>query len=287
MVLFSCPVKLNTFARAEMRANNVITHISMKQTVLCALALFICTVSLPAIADALNVTTPRGQKVEVVVDFPSGPGPFPAVVLAPGQGYPMTLPALAQTARRLVDQGVAVYRFNWAYFTRTPKGGGPSDDLSHELEDLSAVLAVARAEPRVDRTRLSVGGKSLGSIIAWRAFSADKSLRSGLFLTPVCSRAAKGQSTPIPVAEENYPGIAVERRPISFILGDRDPLCAPSVLYRFAANAAGPARVAVIGGDHNYENRTVKGAAADQARDRNIDAVAQLAAIFIVDASAD
>lgn len=263
------------------------THARMKQALSSALALLICTVSLPARADALGLTTPRGAKVEAVVDFPAGPGPFPAVVLAPGQGYPMTQPALAQTAKRLVDQGVVVYRFNWAYFTRTPLGGGPSADLALELEDLSAVLAVARAEPRVDRSRLSVGGKSLGSIVAWRAFSADPSLRSGLFLTPVCSRSAKGQSPPIPVAEQNYPGISAERRPIAFILGDRDPLCAPSVLYRFAANAAGPARVAVVGGDHSFENRTVTGAAADQARDRNINAVAQLAAIFIVDAAAD
>lgn len=174
-----------------MRATNKLTtHVSMLPTVIRALALLICTVSLPALADALNLTTLRGAKVEAVVDFPSGPGPFPAVVLAPGQAYHMALPALVQTARRLVDQGVAVYRLNWAYFTRTPKGGGPSDDLSHELEDLSAVLEVARAEPRVDRAKLSVGGKSLGSIVAWRAFSADKSLRSGLFLTPVCSRDA-------------------------------------------------------------------------------------------------
>ena len=159
--------------------------------------------------------------------------------------------------------------------------------MSLELEDLSAVVAVAQADPRVDRARLSVGGKSLGSLVAWRAFSSDKSLKSGLFLTPICSRATAGQSAPTPVAEQNYPGISSEHRPIAFILGDRDPLCAPPVLYRFAANAAGPARVAVVGGDHGFENRLLPGAAADQARDRNIQAVAQLAVIFIVDTAAE
>lgn len=240
-------------------------------------------VSTSALAETLTVTTVRGVKVDVVADFPDGAGPFPAVVLAPGQGYHMALPALEQTARRLVSQGVAVYRFNWAYFTAKPQPGTPSDDLSHELEDMSAVLAAATADPRVNRGNLSVGGKSVGSVVAWRALRANKSLQAGLFLTAVCSRVAKGQSVPTAMADENYPGVAAETRPLLFISGDRDPLCAPPVLYRFVAHAGGPARVAIVGGDHSYQNSALTGTAAEVARTRNINAVAQLSADFLVE----
>jgi len=248
----------------------------------CASAL-LCAASIAAHAETLTVTTPRGAKVEVVADFPAGAGPFAAIVLAPGQGYHMALPALEQTAARLVSHGVAVYRFNWAYFTAAPKPGSPSDDLSSELQDMNAVLAAAEAEPRVNRSKLSVGGKSLGSVVAWRVLVANKTLRSGLFLTAVCSRVAKGQAVPTAMADENYPGVAAESRPLLFISGDRDPLCAPPVLYRFAAQAGGSARVAIVGGDHSYQNSALTGVAADEARARSINAVSQLAADFLLD----
>ena len=248
--------------------------------------LMLCALPSPALAaDALTVTTPRGATLQVVADLPAGAGPFPAIVLAPGQGYHMALPAMEQTARRLVVQGIAVYRFNWAYFSDKVKGGSPSDDLSKELEDLRTVLAVARAEPRVNPSQLSVGGKSLGSLVAWRAFAADPSLRSGLFLTPVCSHVPKGQTSMVEVADENYPHVAKEHRPMAFIAGDRDPLCAPAVLYRFAAKAGTTARVAVVGGDHGFGHHTLTGDAAAQAESRNVAAVARLAADFVADVS--
>lgn len=56
----------------------------------------------------LTVTTSRGAKVDAIADFPAGSGPFPAIVLAPGQGYHMVRPALAQTATRLVAAGKSV-----------------------------------------------------------------------------------------------------------------------------------------------------------------------------------
>ena len=242
---------------------------------------------IPVLAESTRVPTPRGAAIEVVADFPTGAGPFPALVLASGQGYHLAMPALEQTAKRLVEYGVAVYRFNWAYFAADAKTGRPSPELSNELEDLQTVLKIARAEPRVVQTRLSVGGKSLGSRVAWRAFSKDKSLRSGLFLTPVCSRVKKGQAGPVAEADENYPGIALERRPLMFVSGDQDPSCAPAILYRFAANAAGNARVAIVGGDHGYENRKLTGPAFEAARTRSINLVSLLAASFVVESAND
>lgn len=233
---------------------------------------------------AQATTVPRGDGVRIsaIVDLPAGAGKVPAVVLAPGQGYHMGLPVMESTARALNEQGIAVIRFNWAYFTAEPRGQ-PSPDLSVELQDLQAVLAAARAHPRIDERHISVGGKSLGSGVAWRAFAADRLLQSALLLTPVCSRVPKGETTPKPEARENYPGMDAEQRPSLWISGDADPLCAPSVLYAFAAAGQKRTRVAVVGGDHSFENRTLPAADAEAFRASNLRAVTALISGFVAE----
>lgn len=233
-------------------------------------------------AEDLTVINPDGLHLSAKVDFPSGAGPFPAIVLAPGQGYHMNLPALEGATRSLTEQGIAVFRFNWAYFTAQPKGQ-PSADLSKELKDLQAVLSIARKHPKVQAQNLSVGGKSLGSMVAWQAFAADLSLRSALLLTPVCSSVPKGETVARSEMQENYPAFGSQRRPTLSISGDKDPLCAPNILYRTAAASTGAARVAIVGGDHSYENRALPPPAADATRTRNIAAVATLAASFVAE----
>lgn len=238
-------------------------------------------------AELTTTATPRGAALEMQAEFPTGPGPFPVVVLAPGQGYAMHLPVLEQTARQLLAQGIAVYRFNWAYTTARPTRGRPAADLSTELEDLRTVLERARADARSDASRMAVGGKSLGSIVAWRALAADPALRAGLFLTPVCSRQEREAPQPQSVADTNYPGLVAMVRPVSFISGDRDPLCAATVLYRFVAQTPGAARVAVVGGDHSFEARHLQGPAAASASARNLAAAALLSASFLAEVLAD
>ncbi len=232
------------------------------------------------LAETMSVPIPRGGRLSVIADFPPGKGPFPAIVLAPGQEYHMRLPLLRETARALAAQGLAVFRFDWSYFTAQPRGR-PSDDLSKELQDLQAVLAAARRHPKVAGKNVSVGGKSLGSLVAWRAFASDASLRSGLFLTPLCGSVPKGE--PLTEAQRNYPGFESERRATLFITGIRDPLCAASTLYRFAANGPGVERVAIVGGDHGYEEPALAPPAAETARKRNLAAVAALGAAFVAE----
>lgn len=241
-------------------------------------------VSQVSLAENLTVVNSDGVSLAVIADFPAGEEKYPAVVLAPGQGYHMTLPALEETARSLTEQGIAVFRFNWAYFTTEPKGQ-PSSDLSKELQDLQAVVAAARKHRKVAAQNVSVGGKSLGSLVAWRALSADSQLRSALLLTPVCSRVLKGETLPRSEAKQNYPGFETERRPTLWISGDKDPLCAPAVLYGLAGTNPSAARIAIVGGDHSYENRALPLAAAEAARKRNIAAVSVLAASFVAESS--
>ena len=230
-------------------------------------------------AESLRLTTPRGTTLSVLADVPPGDGKHPAVVLAPGQGYAMTLPALEATAQALVAQGMAVFRFNWAYLSTTPVGAA-SADLSLELQDLQTVLAFARAHAQVDPQRLLVGGKSLGSLVAWRAFRDDAKLRGALLLTPICSRVPPGETTPEPQAQARYPAFSDEARPVLLVVGDHDPWCAPAVLYDFARTRAAPARVAVVGGDHSFDHPALPAPAAAAARQRNLVAVGALVAGF-------
>ena len=255
--------------------------INLKLALACS-ALLLCTAS--AFAQATLIKRGDGVEISAIVDLPAGATKVPAVVLAPGQGYHMTLPAMESTARALVEQGFAVFRFNWTYFTSEPRRQ-PSSDLSVEVRDLQAIVSAARAHVRVDEKSVSVGGKSLGSVVAWRAFIADPKLQRALLLTPICSRVPNGERTPKPEAKENYPGFESESRPSLWIAGDSDPLCAPSVMYTFAARSPTTTRVAIVGGDHSFENKALPPSEAEAFRSRNLKAVSTLAAGFVAEAT--
>lgn len=227
--------------------------------------------SLPALAhaefQALTLTTPRGAVVSVLADWPDperfGPGPYPTLVLASGAGYHQRMPLQTTLADRLSAAGVGVLRFDWAYFSAK---GQPSDDLAPEREDLQTVLAHARGLKHVDVERLSVAGKSLGSLVAWQVFRADPGLQRAVMLTPLCSRSTDGVTRP--VASERYPGAdAPEARPVLWVLGDRDPSCEPALLRPFL-QARPQDAVLQLEGDHGLERRDLPAPEAQALRQR-------------------
>ena len=57
------------------------------------------------LAVALTVGGAHAESTNLVVDYPEGAGPFPAVVMAPGQGYHLALPAMSESAKALVQHG--------------------------------------------------------------------------------------------------------------------------------------------------------------------------------------
>lgn len=231
------------------------------------------------LCQTLKIGTPRGAIVDVLLDLPAGNGPFPAIVLGPGGDYAMVRPALAQAARQLVARGIAVFRFNWAYYTQ--EAGHPSQDLALEVEDMAAVLSRARADPRIAGDKLFVGGKSLGSLVAWRLLQSNKDLRAAVMLTPICSSITEESSAPTPTGDARYPGAAAELRPLAFILGEQDPFCAVPLLYRFAAGTGSTSRVAVIAGDHSFEIPGLTASAATESTLRNTSLAGMFAADFI------
>ncbi|MCG2595394.1 alpha/beta hydrolase [Ramlibacter sp. XY19] len=166
-----------------------------------------------------------------LADFPAGDAPVPALLFAPGQSYRMHRPIPVQLAQHVVPRGIAVFRFDW-----TAPGA--------EAADLRAMLAMLRSDPRVDVRNIWIGGKSLGSVMAWQLLADEPALRGAVLLTPICT-------PPDGDADGPYPGIDAERRPLLFLSGAEDRLCEPAALYRFAARAPGAVRVDVIAGGHD------------------------------------
>jgi dienelactone hydrolase len=226
-------------------------------------------------AEPVRVATPRGAAIEILQETPAGNGPFPAVILGAGQGGDLRTDVLAQTARAFVAGGFAVFRFNWAYVVRGEKAGAQSADRVAEIEDFETVLAAARSTARVDRDRILVAGKSLGSIIAWRVLQRDPTLRGAVLLTPVCGK----ENVPI---DTLYPQIAAETRPSVWIAGDRDPACNIATLYGFAGRSTAKLRVDIVDGDHSYAPAGTDSAATTR-RDATQALAAQLALRFATD----
>ena len=243
-------------------------------------ALALSCVALVSHVNAMEspLATPRGALVEMLVDIPDGPGPHAVLVLAPGQGYHARLPLMERLSKDLVARGVAVVRFNWAYFVKDPKAGNPTDDLSSEIEDMQAVLAATKKLPRIDAKRIAVGGKSLGSLVSWRVFRDDASLRAGALLTPVCvDYAAEGKRD---ATLENYPNLSANTRPLLLLSGDEDPLCPSRFLYKAAATIVAGTRVVVPGGNHNFATKV--GADPKLESDANLDMAIRATTDFVM-----
>jgi dienelactone hydrolase len=111
---------------------------------------------------------------------PSGPGPFPAVVLlhtcAGVRGH------LSQWATRLADAGYASLIVD----SFTPRGGGACNipsyfpaTLDQVVDDAFAALAHLRTRPTIDPRRVGVMGFSYGASAALRTSSALYRRRGG------------------------------------------------------------------------------------------------------------
>jgi alpha-beta hydrolase superfamily lysophospholipase len=129
---------------------------------------------------AYAITLPEG--IPAVVYEPGPPraygepprdeAPLPTVVLA--HGFASDKSTLDMLARRLARAGYAVITFDFRGhgqsrmpFERVREGRGGL------LEDMSAAVAYARAHPRLDGTRIAVGGHSMGASAALRYASYE------------------------------------------------------------------------------------------------------------------
>lgn len=256
-------------------------HLQQTGTLTLALAFAVASVvSTNAFATETRVIESRaGGKVEMLLDLPAAKGPYPLVVVAPGQGYHARLPLPESLVKALNGEGIAVVRFNWAYFVKDPKTGRPSPDLSLEVDDMNAVLAEVQKLPAVDSARIAVAGKSLGTLVGWRVFKTQPKLKAAALLTPVCIDNAKTEA--VDGMMENYPDITANYRPLLLISGEIDPLCPLPMLYANAAKIP-RARAVGVGGRHSFEVKDGPSATADSAS--NLDLAVKVTTDFLVKA---
>lgn len=201
-----------------------------------------------------SLTTERGAKINIISGYPdkkelTTTASFPVVILASGSRYHMRQPLQEQTAKALQENGFAVIRFDWAYYVADPQTGAQSSDRKAEIEDLNRVLKWVREQKSIDQQRIIIAGKSLGSIIGWHVFSQHKDISAAVLLTPVCNDDGEKKRS----AESIYPGVAEEKRPSLWLVGDRDPVCSLSRFYRFAANSPEQLHTIVLDGNHGFE----------------------------------
>ncbi len=221
---------------------------------------FLLSILLMAIANGamagtveiLKLKTPRGVEIDAVIHYPDSTSAVPAVVIGSGQGYHMGLPLTEGLAKKIADKGYAAIRFNWHYFSQ---GSQPSEDLSNEVEDYATVVSFAKGNSRIDKSKIIVAGKSLGTLVSYKYFESDADVRALVLMTPVCTWSwdDKGNElpNPIPVGQENYPNLLKATRPVVIAKGDSDPLCSNPMLYDFLKDSTGNISTVIVEGDHS------------------------------------
>jgi predicted alpha/beta-hydrolase family hydrolase len=109
-------------------------------------------------------SVPSGVEPFIWADRPEG-GARAALILAHGAGAPMDSPFMQEMAKRLVAQGLAVFRFEFAYMAERRAGGrkrppNPQAQLLQQWRDAYAAVRQQTAG------HLAIGGKSMGGRMA-------------------------------------------------------------------------------------------------------------------------
>ncbi len=184
-----------------------------------------------------------GTKLDYDLQIPSAKQKVPCVIICSGQGYHKDLPLIKDFAVLAEKNGFAAVRFNWSYFSAK---GNPSEDGNKEFGDIEEIITLVKQNPKIDSTRIYIAGKSMGSLFAYYAFQEHKELKGCILLTPLLSKAEDGNNY--------YADLALETRPVAFILGDRDTsMCKLTELYKYLGTCAQNISVVTLAGAHGIQ----------------------------------
>ncbi|MDE5785325.1 MAG: alpha/beta fold hydrolase, partial [Duncaniella sp.] len=100
------------------------------------------------------------------ITLPDGDAGCPMVILSHGFGSDMNSPIIASLARELPARGIGVVRFD---FNGCGKSDGEFQNMTvpNEIEDLLAVIAWTRLQPRTES--ISLVGHSQGGVVSGMA----------------------------------------------------------------------------------------------------------------------
>lgn len=218
-------------------------------------AIFLIAILPTLAAETVVLKTPRGADVNVALHIPQGSN-LPAVVVAPGQSCNSKGLLFETLGQDGLANGVAIVRFEWNYCNTNPTQPMPSANLVNEIEDFQTVLNYAKSHPSINKDRIALSGKSLGSIVAYAVFAKEVTSKSLILLTPVCSYTTDENGKPLrellKVCEKNYPKIKDDSRSVLMAMGNFDSLCLLPVLYDFLKDSKGNISTYVAGGDHGF-----------------------------------
>jgi predicted alpha/beta-hydrolase family hydrolase len=190
-----------------------------------------------------------GQHVSGVVALPEQRASGTVVVLAHGAGNDMTNPLLVSVADALAEHGFPTVRFNFPYKQR----GGRAPDPAPVLEACyRAVLEQVRGDPELHRTRLVIGGKSMGGRMASHLAAAGEPVDGLLFLGYPLHPAGRPEKLRV----AHLGRITV---PMLFLTGTRDALCRLDLLRTALAGLPSATLHVIDDGDHSFAVRARSG----------------------------
>lgn len=152
----------------------------------------------------------RGKRMAGVLHLPDGRGRAPAVLMCHGfTGHKAESHRLfVHTARRLMQQGFAVLRFDFL-------GSGDSEGLFEEMtirgevEDALNALSFLREQPRVDASRIALLGFSLGGCVAVLSLPRAGMVKTLVLWAPVSNPMRWMPPTGVPDKPQNRGGFLV------------------------------------------------------------------------------
>ena len=171
-----------------------------------------------------------------------------AVILGHGAGGPQLSPFMTHFARGLAGRGADVVTFNFVYMER----GRRMPDPAAKLEACyRAVIDTTRVQVPTARTRLVVGGKSMGGRIASQVVAADPDAR-GVAGLVFLGYPLYPPGRPERMRDAHLPAIRV---PMLFVQGSRDPFGTPDELQTVLTRCRDARLHLVDGGGHSLKRK--------------------------------
>lgn len=174
---------------------------------------------------------------------PEGPGPHPCVVM--GQGFSMTRhDGFAPYAEAFVAAGMAVLAFDYRYFGDSGGDRRQYFSIRAQRADWRAAVAFAKADERIDASRVVAWGFSFGGGFGCETALSDPGLAGVIALCPFVDGLRRVLGTPpalsawvIPRAIASLVGSRVQI-PVAAEPGGHAALTKPGELAGFRASAS-------------------------------------------------
>lgn len=200
---------------------------------------------------------------DYVFQSPDSDIKMPCLIIAPGAGYHKDLPLIKNLAKESLKNGFAVITFNWDYFTDGEKA---SENYIQEIKNITDLIDFAHSNSNVDSEQIYVAGKSLGSVLAYRAVNKDeyKDKIAGLILlTPIFPNEEFGLQLHQNIKDYN--------KPTFICVGSNDKAnCDLKTLYSIFSESESKTSISVLPGDHGLNIEPYQSGVFSEINNQNI-----------------